>query len=56
MGLGALLNNQLAHGPKFQNCTYTLFLTQDIEIEHIFALWAAVSDIMTDFQNCHIWP
>ncbi len=26
-----------------------------VEIEHIFALWAAVSEIMADFQNCHIW-
>ena len=53
MGLDALLKNQLCHISK---CTYTLFLTQDVEIEHIFAFWAAVSEIMADFQNCHVWP
>ncbi len=56
MGLGALLNNQLGHGPKVPKVmTYTLFLSQDVEIEHIFALWTAVFEIMADFQNCHIW-
>ena len=56
MGLCALLNNQLGHGPKFQKLWHsTLFLSQDVENEHIFALWAAVSEIMADLQNCHIW-
>ncbi len=54
MGLGALLNNQV--GPWFQKLDpYTLFLSQNVEIEHLFALWAAVSKIMADCQNCHIW-
>ncbi len=56
MGLDALLKNQLAHGPSSKSCTYTLFLIQDVEIEHIFALWAVVSETMADFQYCHIWP
>ncbi len=25
------------------------------EIELIFTLWAVVSEIQADFQNCHIW-
>ncbi len=57
MGLGALLLKQptwpWAKVPKV--VTYNLFLSQDVKIEHIFALWAAVSEIMADFQNCHIW-
>ncbi len=32
-----------------------LFLTQGVEIELIFALQAAVSEIQANFQNCHIW-
>ncbi len=31
-----------------------LFLPQGVEIELIFALRAAVSEIQADFQNCHI--
>ncbi len=31
------------------------FLPQLGEIDFIFALWAAVSEICDDFQNCHIW-
>ena len=38
-----------------RSCTYTLFLPQRIEIELIFSLQAAVSEIRADFQNCHIW-
>ena len=40
-----------------KSCTYmyTLFLPHGIEIELIFALWAMISEIRTDFQNCHIW-
>ncbi len=50
-GLDALLKNQLGHRPKL----HIHSLSQDVEIEHIFALWAAVSEIMAVFQNCHIW-
>ncbi len=56
MVLDALLKNQLVHGPSSKSCTYTLFLIQGVEIERIFALWAAVSEIMANFQYCHIWP
>ena len=35
--------------------TYTLFLPQVIEIELIFALRAAASEMRAHFQNCHIW-
>ncbi len=45
----------LAIGQTYGSCTYTLFLRQGVEIELIFALQAAVSEIRTDFQNCHIW-
>ncbi len=97
MGLGALLENQLGHMPKFQmlhifsistsgvesssfldtcRCRFSKLpylgmklgkwpklqkvhmyplSTHWVEIELIFALWAAVSKIMADFQNCHIW-
>ncbi len=50
MGLDALLKSQLGHGPV-PKVAHTLFLTHDVEIEYIFALWAAVSEIMADFQN-----
>ena len=37
-------------------CTYALFLPQEVEIDPMFALRAAVSEIIGDnFQNCHIW-
>ena len=32
-----------------------LFLPQGVEIELIFALWAAFHEIQADFQTCHIW-
>ncbi len=38
-----------------RSCTYTLFLHQGVEIELLFALWAAVSEIWAHFQTCHIW-
>ncbi len=41
MSLNAPLKNQLAYGPKLQKL-HILSLTQDVEIEHIFAVWAAV--------------
>ncbi len=33
---------------------YSLFLTQKVEIRRIFALQVVVSQIKTDFQNCHV--
>ncbi len=36
-------------------CTYTLFLPQGVEIELIFALRRAVSEVQAIFQNYHIW-
>ncbi len=40
-----------------QNYTYTgtLFLSQRVKFELIFTLWAAVSNIWTNFQTCLIW-
>ncbi len=38
-----------------RSCMLTLFPPQGIEIELIFTLWAAVSNILTDIPNCHIW-
>ncbi len=38
-----------------RSCTCTLFLPTGVEIELIFALRAAISEIQADFQNCHIW-
>ena len=38
-----------------RSCAYTLFLPQGLEIELIFALWAAVSEMRAGFQNCNIW-
>ncbi len=43
----------LAKVPKLH--IHTLFLPKGFKIELIFAQWATVSDILTDFQNCHIW-
>ncbi len=43
-----------AKGPEVAHI-YTLFLAQEVVIEPIFALRAAVSEIRADFQNCHIW-
>ncbi len=52
MGLDALLENQPSHLPKFQ--IYSLSNT-GVEIELIFTLGGAVSEIQDDYQNCHIW-
>ena len=57
--------------PVYQNChigvwkylieeiyrisIWTLFLTQRVEIELIFALQAAISEIRAAFRNCRIW-
>ncbi len=49
------LTTNLTMGQSSKSCTYTLFLFQDVEIEHAFALCAAVSEIIADFQNGHIW-
>ncbi len=57
MGLDALLENQLdmlTIGQSFRSCTYTRFLSQGVEIELIFTLRAAVSEIQVDFQNFHV--
>ena len=43
-------------GQSSWSCTYTILLTQDVKMEHNYTLWGAVSEIMGDFQNCHIWP
>ncbi len=51
MGLGALLENQLAIGKSSRSCTYTLLLPQGGKIELIFALRAAVSKIRAIFFN-----
>ncbi len=53
MGIDALPENQLGHLPKFH--IYSLS-TSGGEIELIFTLGAAVSEIWSNFQNCHIWP
>ncbi len=45
----------MAIGINSGSCTYILFLSQTVEIELIFALWAAVSEIWADFQNLPIW-
>ncbi len=45
----------MAIGQNARSCTYTLFLPHRVEIELIFTLWAALSEIRADFQNCHIW-
>ncbi len=49
------LGMKLGQWPSDRSCTYTLSLFQGIKIEFIFILWAAVSEIVADFQNCHIW-
>ena len=53
----------LASGQSNRSCTYTLFLPQGLEVKLIFALWAAVSKIRANYQNCPIlgmklgmWP
>ena len=46
---------KLGNWPKFtRSCTYNPFLSQGLEIELIFALRAAVSEIRirADIQNC----
>ncbi len=44
------LGMKLCHSQKSRSCTYTLFLPQWVEIELIFDLWAAVSEIRGDFK------
>ncbi len=46
MGLDALLENQLGHLPKFHICSLS---TPGVEIELIFTLRAAVSEIRANF-------
>ncbi len=42
------------HRGCYPSCTYTVFLPQRVEIELIFALRPAVSEIQGDFRNWHI--
>ncbi len=44
----------LANVPEVANCMFKLFLPQGMKIELIFTLQAVVSEILADFQNCHI--
>ena len=46
--------SQVAKVPEVAH-VYAHSLPQGVQIELIFALWAAVSDTQADFQNCHIW-
>ena len=50
----------MARGQSTRSCAHTLFLPQGIEIDIIFALRAAVSEVWANFKNCHIghetWP
>ena len=48
------LRTNLAIGPSSWSCTYTRFVSQGVEIDLIFTVWAAVSEIKADFQNFHI--
>ncbi len=52
MGLDARLENLLSHLPNFH--IYSLS-NPGVEIELIFTLGAAVSEIQANFQNGHIW-
>ncbi len=56
--------NQEAHGPwhsaweptwQFAKVPHYCLSTPWVEIELIFTLGAAVSEIRADFQNCHLW-
>ena len=49
------LGMELGHWPSPRSCRYTPFLPQGVQIELIFALWAAVCEKQANFQNCHIW-
>ncbi len=40
---------------KIPEVAHTLFLPQGLEIELILALQTAMSEILADFQNFHIW-
>ncbi len=55
MGLDALLENQLGHLPKFQKLHIYSISTSGVEFGLIFTLWAVVSEIRANFQNCHIY-
>ena len=54
------LSMKLGHWPKFQSCTYTVFLPQGGEMELVFALRAAVSEIGPIFKIAvfehETWP
>ncbi len=48
-------SKQIGHLPKFQKLHIYSISTSGVEIELIFTLWAAVSEIRAHFKNCHIW-
>ncbi len=43
------------HWQSCRSCAYTQFYLRGSNIDHIFALLAAVSEICDDFHNCHTW-
>ena len=46
---------KLGHWPQFQKLHKYSHSTEGVEIELIFPLRSAISDIQVDFQNCYIW-
>ncbi len=44
---------QLAKVPEVSHMI--VFLPQVVEIELVFTLWAAVSEIQDNYQNCPVW-
>ncbi len=48
------LGMKFGHWPNARSCTYSLS-TSGVVIEVIFTLRAAVSEILGNFVNCHIW-
>ena len=57
MGLGALLENQLCHFPKFHKLHIHVYSisTSGVEIELIFTLWAAVMIFKIAIFGHEIW-
>ncbi len=49
------LGMKLAIGQSARSSTCIPSLPHWVEIEYIFALWAAISELRADFQNCYIW-
>ncbi len=50
----ATYGHEVFHWVKIQKLHIYLFLPQGVEIKLIFTLWAAVSELLADFQHCHI--